>query len=93
MSNDNQKVDLPTKVNCPACQKNVIWNEQAHYRPFCSQRCQQIDFGEWASESFSIPGAPNNQGQEHQEHGELEYGDRGYGDGEFGNTEPDPTRH
>ncbi|MDX2463366.1 MAG: DNA gyrase inhibitor YacG [Porticoccus sp.] len=47
------------KVNCPTCKISVIWNEQSSYRPFCSKRCQQIDFGEWASESFSIPGTPS----------------------------------
>jgi len=25
-------------------------------RPFCSKRCQQIDFGDWASERFQIEG-------------------------------------
>tara|TARA_R110001592_G_scaffold363352_2_gene684916 strand:- start:191298 stop:191534 length:237 start_codon:yes stop_codon:yes gene_type:complete len=47
------------KVNCPTCKTPVIWNEQSNYRPFCSKRCQQIDFGEWASESFSIAGTPS----------------------------------
>lgn len=48
----------PIKVNCPTCKKIVAWNEQSIFRPFCSKRCQQIDFGEWATESFSIPGSP-----------------------------------
>lgn len=48
-----------TKVNCPTCKTPVIWDELSIHRPFCSKRCQQIDFGEWASESFSIPGAPS----------------------------------
>jgi len=25
------------------------------YRPFCSERCKQIDLGAWASESFRMP--------------------------------------
>ena len=25
------------------------------YRPFCSERCKNIDFGAWASESFRMP--------------------------------------
>jgi len=45
------------KVDCPTCKKQVIWNDKFEYRPFCSHRCQQIDFGEWASESYSIPTA------------------------------------
>jgi uncharacterized protein len=44
------------KVNCPTCKEIVEWNEQNSYRPFCSERCQLIDFGEWASERHSIAG-------------------------------------
>jgi endogenous inhibitor of DNA gyrase (YacG/DUF329 family) len=25
------------------------------YRPFCSERCQLLDFGAWANEEFSLP--------------------------------------
>lgn len=79
MNSDSPNTNLPTKVNCPTCKKSVVWNEQSHYRPFCSQRCQQIDFGEWASENYSIPGASNNQGRQ-------EYGDQGYAENEFDDT-------
>ncbi|MEZ5530250.1 MAG: DNA gyrase inhibitor YacG [Porticoccaceae bacterium] len=44
------------EVTCPECGKPVIWEEESPFRPFCSKRCQQLDFGGWASESFSIPG-------------------------------------
>lgn len=43
------------EVNCPTCMKKVIWSEASHWRPFCSQRCKLIDFGDWASERNSIP--------------------------------------
>ncbi|PHS74656.1 MAG: DNA gyrase inhibitor YacG [Porticoccus sp.] len=43
-------------VNCPTCKKSVTWGEDSPYRPFCGKRCQQLDFGAWASEQFSIPG-------------------------------------
>ncbi|TNF06426.1 MAG: DNA gyrase inhibitor YacG [Gammaproteobacteria bacterium] len=43
-------------VNCPECGKPVAWIEESLFRPFCSKRCQQLDFGGWANESFSIPG-------------------------------------
>ena len=32
--------------------------EKNTHRPFCSKRCQQIDFGDWATESFAIAGEP-----------------------------------
>ena len=43
------------EVNCPTCMKRVIWSEASPWRPFCSQRCKLIDFGDWASERNSIP--------------------------------------
>ena len=43
------------QVNCPTCQKQVAWVEENIYRPFCSKKCQLIDFGDWASERNSIP--------------------------------------
>ena len=55
---DSPLTKTPIKVNCPTCKQSVPWNDQSIYRPFCSKRCQQIDFGEWATESFSIPGSP-----------------------------------
>ncbi len=55
------------KVNCPTCKEIVLWNEQSPYRPFCSERCKLIDFGDWASERNAIagePAAPLTQAQE-----------------------------
>ncbi|MES2626514.1 MAG: DNA gyrase inhibitor YacG [Pseudomonadota bacterium] len=43
------------QVNCPTCQKIVPWTEAEIHRPFCSKKCQLIDFGDWASERHSIP--------------------------------------
>jgi endogenous inhibitor of DNA gyrase (YacG/DUF329 family) len=43
------------KVNCPGCQRIVPWTEAETYRPFCSKKCQLLDFGAWASEDYSIP--------------------------------------
>jgi len=48
----------PLTVNCPNCHEIVIWTEENRWRPFCSERCQLIDFGEWAGERHSIPGEP-----------------------------------
>ena len=42
-------------LQCPTCKKPVHWNEKYPHRPFCSERCQKIDFGEWAAESHRIP--------------------------------------
>lgn len=46
------------ELPCPTCRKPVRWTAEARFRPFCSERCRLIDLGEWASESFRIPGQP-----------------------------------
>ncbi len=43
-------------VNCPTCSTQVIMNEKSRFRPFCSERCKSLDFGEWATENHKIPG-------------------------------------
>lgn len=45
-----------TTVNCPTCEKEVIWSPENKYRPFCSQRCRLIDLGEWANGNRTIAG-------------------------------------
>ncbi|MBL4781344.1 MAG: DNA gyrase inhibitor YacG [Porticoccaceae bacterium] len=44
-------------LQCPQCKKPVHWNERYPHRPFCSKRCQQLDFGEWATEKNTIASA------------------------------------
>jgi endogenous inhibitor of DNA gyrase (YacG/DUF329 family) len=44
----------PLVVECPNCKKKVSWNEDSPFRPFCSRRCQQIDFCGWANEENVI---------------------------------------
>lgn len=41
-------------MKCPICKKSVEW-EGNPYRPFCSERCQMIDLGNWASEKYGLP--------------------------------------
>ena len=35
-------------VDCPTCGSKVEWTETNKFRPFCSERCKQIDLGAWA---------------------------------------------
>lgn len=42
------------KVNCPTCKNSIEWSTENTFRPFCSKRCQLIDLGEWASESYKV---------------------------------------
>ena len=46
-----------TKVNCPQCKDEVVWDSSSLYRPFCSNRCKMLDLGAWATEEHVIAGA------------------------------------
>ncbi|WP_188149887.1 DNA gyrase inhibitor YacG [Teredinibacter waterburyi] len=43
-------------VACPVCKSPVLMTEEFPHRPFCSDRCKMIDFGDWASENQRIEG-------------------------------------
>lgn len=43
-------------IPCPICKKTVSLDDPN--MPFCSDRCRLIDLGNWATEKYSIPGAP-----------------------------------
>jgi endogenous inhibitor of DNA gyrase (YacG/DUF329 family) len=45
---------MTTVVNCPTCAREVEWLAQNRFRPFCCERCKQIDLGAWAAEKFRI---------------------------------------
>ena len=49
------KVKQNTYINCPTCKKPSLWSVKNASRPFCSDKCKMIDFGDWANESYSIP--------------------------------------
>jgi endogenous inhibitor of DNA gyrase (YacG/DUF329 family) len=37
---------------CPICRKAVTLDDP--YMPFCSERCQLLDLGNWASDNYVI---------------------------------------
>ena len=45
----------PRTVRCPQCGGDSVYGPDNPYRPFCSERCKNIDLGAWASESFRVP--------------------------------------
>lgn len=45
-------------VKCPTCHTQVEWSQTSKFKPFCSERCQLIDLGEWASEKHAIADEP-----------------------------------
>jgi uncharacterized protein len=48
----------PRIVRCPACGGDSVYAPNNPYRPFCSERCKNVDLGAWASEEFRVPEKP-----------------------------------
>ncbi len=44
-------------VPCPTCRRPALFAPENTWRPFCSERCRQVDLGAWASEQFRVPAA------------------------------------
>jgi uncharacterized protein len=45
----------PRLVRCPTCGGDSVYAVSNPYRPFCSERCKNLDLGAWASEDFRVP--------------------------------------
>jgi endogenous inhibitor of DNA gyrase (YacG/DUF329 family) len=41
-------------VRCPTCGGDSVYATSNSARPFCSERCKNMDFGAWASENFRV---------------------------------------
>jgi endogenous inhibitor of DNA gyrase (YacG/DUF329 family) len=47
-------------VTCPTCKGESVYSPDNPFRPFCSARCKNVDFGAWASESYRMPNPPGS---------------------------------
>lgn len=54
-------------VSCPQCGTDVEWTPANRFRPFCSERCKQIDLGAWAAGDYAIPVATDPLDPNHLE--------------------------
>jgi endogenous inhibitor of DNA gyrase (YacG/DUF329 family) len=45
---------MTTQIKCPRCGTLTSFSSENKFRPFCSERCQLIDLGSWASGSYKI---------------------------------------
>lgn len=53
--------EAPVKiVRCPSCAGRSVYAPSNPYRPFCSERCKNMDLGAWASESFKLAEQDSN---------------------------------
>lgn len=46
-------------IRCPGCGNPSVYSTDNPFRPFCSARCKNNDFGAWASEGFAVPADPD----------------------------------
>ncbi len=53
----------PKRVDCPTCGGDTVYAPSNPWRPFCSERCKNIDLGAWASEQFRMPDADRSENQ------------------------------
>jgi uncharacterized protein len=60
-------------MRCPICKKEVAFDDPN--MPFCSDRCREIDLGNWATGKYVIPGPEPFEGQEQELPDELETGE------------------
>lgn len=50
----------PRYVACPCCGGKSLYAPDNPYRPFCSERCKNVDLGAWATESYRVPAPPSS---------------------------------
>jgi uncharacterized protein len=55
--NVNTSAAGPT-VACPTCRRPTVYRLDNPWRPFCSERCKQIDIGAWAAEDYRVEAKP-----------------------------------
>ena len=53
------EVTGPRVIRCPGCGGPSVYSVANAYRPFCSARCKNNDFGAWASEGYSVAAEPD----------------------------------
>lgn len=60
---------VPEKiVTCPQCKGESVYAPRNPYRPFCGERCKNLDLGAWASESFRVPAPEQFEDDPHSQH-------------------------
>lgn len=69
----------PRTVRCPTCGGASVFAPVNPWRPFCSERCRVIDLGNWATEAYRVPVAPQDASQDAPPDGPDAGGDGGPG--------------
>lgn len=58
-------------IRCPGCGGPSVYAPDNPYRPFCSARCKNNDFGAWASGGYAVPADPDPEAPDADEPGAL----------------------
>ena len=54
-------------VTCPTCGGESVYAPENPYRPFCSERCKNVDPGAWATENYRVAAPPTTADAEADE--------------------------
>ena len=54
-------------VRCPCCGGPSVYAPENLHRPFCSERCKNMDSGAWASEGYRVPAPPSSEDADTEE--------------------------
>ncbi len=46
---------------CPICGATPAPDTPARLRPFCSQRCADVDLGRWFTGQYRVPARPDDE--------------------------------
>lgn len=69
-------------VKCPQCATEFNYYD-SEFRPFCTERCQQIDLGHWFQETYTVPEIGNVQTEVENENQQTEMDDEEHNESDY----------
>jgi len=78
----NLAVTKTLKVKCPQCETEFNYYE-SEFRPFCTERCKQIDLGHWFQETYTVPVKGNVQEEVENENQQTEMDDEEHNESDY----------
>ena len=57
--NDSTGKSGACMIRCPGCGGQSVYSTSNAFRPFCSARCKNNDFGAWASGNYAVAAEPD----------------------------------
>ena len=69
-------------VKCPQCETEFNYYD-SEFRPFCNERCKQIDLGHWFQETYTVPDKSNTQKDLEDETQQTEMDDEEHNESDY----------